>query len=245
MKHLIIAFVLLAGIGVAALSLVVRPAARHQENGLVVNDRIINNDELEARFSRQKQYYANREDFVKQLVTNQLLIQEAKRLGIDTEGAFREAMESFYEQSLIKVLMERKHQELPVEITEAEIDRYLALKGREVSFTLSPNGPDETSTGLNEERKESSFDTLSPAVRMNLVSVEQGAFSPPCQLDGKIVRCRLDASTDGKKTTELQTREKVRELLTTMKKEVALGNWIESLRKDASIVMPNQEGKRK
>lgn len=236
---------LLAGIGIAALALMLNPSGRHHhddnDDALVVNDRVIGSGELAARFARQKNYYENREEFIQQVVTNQLLIQEAQRLGIDTEAEFRAAMENYYEQSLIKILMERKHESLQLEVSEVEIDRYQQLLGAWVAFTIATVSEDGDST-VAEERKESSFETLSPAVRMILVSEDLGVFSHPYQLEGKMVRCRLDEVRGSEAAAEDPSRAKVRDLLMALEKESALGDWIESLREKASIVMPKGRG---
>ena len=63
-------------------------------------------------------HHENRQEFLKSVVVEQLLIQEAKRQKIDQEPQFREAIKNHYEQSLVKILLERKNQSLDETVTE-------------------------------------------------------------------------------------------------------------------------------
>src|SRR3989339_695076 len=90
---------------------------------LSINDRIISEAEFESALKR-KPSYMSREQFAESLIDKQLLIQEAVRMKINKEENFRSAVEIFYEQSLIKILLDRKLDSLVVDVTDAEMEKY-------------------------------------------------------------------------------------------------------------------------
>ncbi|HSR35908.1 MAG TPA: SurA N-terminal domain-containing protein, partial [Desulfurivibrionaceae bacterium] len=83
------------------------PATTATEDvAIQINDRIITraefNQKYQSRGGVQDPFTAQPgEDFIQALITKELLIQEAKRLGLDREEPFRQSVQNFYEQSLI------------------------------------------------------------------------------------------------------------------------------------------------
>ena len=59
--------------------------------------------------------------FIHSLINKELLIQEAQRLEINREESFRRSVENFYEQSLIKNLMDRKYADLKIKVSERDV----------------------------------------------------------------------------------------------------------------------------
>ncbi len=69
-------------------------------------------------------------DCVNSLITKELLLQESQREGIDKEESFRESIQNFYEQSLIKLLIDRKFASLHVTVSDEDVNRYIALMNK-------------------------------------------------------------------------------------------------------------------
>ena len=67
-----------------------------------------------------------RDDFVQYLIRRQLMIQEAARLKLDRKNEFVMTIQTYWESTLIRNLMDLKSQELKqhVLVTEDEITRY-------------------------------------------------------------------------------------------------------------------------
>ncbi len=89
-----------------------------------VNERTITREELEKSYS----YYISihgavkdRKTFIEELITKELLIQEAKKMGLDTEEPFRRSIQNYYEQTLIKNLTQKVMSEIKVSVSEDEI----------------------------------------------------------------------------------------------------------------------------
>lgn len=70
----------------------------------------------------------SRDDFVQYLIRRQLMIQEAARLKLDRKKEFVMTIQTYWESTLIRNLMDLKSQELKqhVLVTEDEITRYYA-----------------------------------------------------------------------------------------------------------------------
>ena len=67
-----------------------------------------------------------RKRFLENLINRKLILQEASRLGLDKEKDFLKAIERFWEQSLLKIMLDRKSKEVAdeVSVTDGEIEAY-------------------------------------------------------------------------------------------------------------------------
>jgi len=74
------------------------------------------------------------------IITHELLLQEAKRLNIDKEPTFRMSVQSYYEQSLIKILIDRQFHNTKTEVTDQDIDRYISNYGKIFTYTRLTGG---------------------------------------------------------------------------------------------------------
>ena len=109
----------------------------------VINGKEITSSEFDLRWSQIPEFarkmYAGaegRKRFLDELITRELLLQEAKRRGIDRERTLLERIERFKERSILDVLM-REEVDARITVTQEEIKAYYdANRG---SFTT----PDE------------------------------------------------------------------------------------------------------
>ena len=82
-----------------------------------INNYDITRDEFETLF-RESAYGKSdtpesRREFLGNLIDRKLILQYAQKEGLDREGAFLKMIESFWEQSLLKVALDRKNREIP------------------------------------------------------------------------------------------------------------------------------------
>ena len=103
------------------------------EPAIVINDRVISEKELDRIF-KSSPYSNHMAGVIDSVITNQLLIQEAIAQGINKEELFRASVENFYEQSLIKILIDRKFNSLEPEIPQEMVDRYRERSGKKVEY---------------------------------------------------------------------------------------------------------------
>jgi len=65
-----------------------------------------------------------KKDFLNFLINKKLMLQEAQKLGLDKEEGFLDMVESFWEQSLLKLIIEKKSKEIAstVQVYDKEIE---------------------------------------------------------------------------------------------------------------------------
>ena len=69
---------------------------------------------------------ASRKEFLNNYVTRLLILKEAEKVGLDKEPSFLKNVQFFWQQSLIKMMLDRKIKELSTRtgVTESEIKTY-------------------------------------------------------------------------------------------------------------------------
>ncbi len=207
------------------------------EPGLVVNDRIISRSELDE-FAEVGSYHSRGEGFWDAVITRELLIQEALKEGIHKEEAFRKSIESFYEQSLIKALIDRTYQRLSPEVTADMIERYKEMCNKTISYTkfvyesegaVDKEAPDSV---VNEARE---FEDLSGGLRFSLFMLEPGkSTSPELSNEGYVVY-RLDGVSEGSGTNDMEEDEEIRGTLMEQTREAMFDEWLGKIKKEAHI----------
>ena len=219
---------------------------------IVINDRIITETELEHRM-REKPHDKQEEAFIDSLITRELLIQEALRRGINKEESFRASVEEFYEQSLIKILLDRRYQEFAPQVSEAEIERYKKLAGHEVHLSKkryssaaaagagsapgSPQKPKKPQKPAKTESISAPFAFLSESLRFHLLNLEPGESTRPIATDkGYAVYTlkKLEPLKQAPGTSDFN-RDRVRTLIAEQKKELRYDQWTDKLREQAYI----------
>jgi len=138
-----------------------------------VNGHMISQKNIDEQALKQGYHSGDTNDSIDSLVTRQLLLDEAQRVGIDKEGDFRKALKDYYEQSLIRVLTDRKLKSITVTISEEDIDRYLSCSGKIYTFTRIPM---EKESPLTKQGRQNSvlFDDLSESLRSLLANLNTG-----------------------------------------------------------------------
>jgi uncharacterized protein YktA (UPF0223 family) len=204
-----------------------------------VNDRIITENELE-RLMRAKPHDMKKGQYIDSLIMNELLIQEAIRRDIHKEEAFRRSVENFYEQSLIKILLDRQYEAFRPIVTAAEVEKYRELAGSRV-FIQKHVYPDrkaaEKGKNSRTETVSARFAFLSDNLKFIALKLSPGDTSRPYETRQGVVVYTLektepaDPPSPGTKPDE----EAIRTFIRDHKKERLYDRWTDALRENARI----------
>ena len=210
---------------------------------LVINDRIITEAEIDKRLA-DKPHDMTEEQYIDSLIMQELLIQEALDRDIHQEESFRRSVESFYEQSLVKTLLDRQYRDFNPEVTDREVEKYKRLSGMDVEFTRRTyNTRSEAQNNENPSAvhsKSSPFVFLSDHLRFVFLTLAPGQTSAPRQTDEGYVTYRLDQTRPLKKpapAADMDT-QRIRNLIADQKQERLYDKWAENLRQQADIRRP-------
>ena len=82
-----------------------------------------------------------RKQYLDGLIEKEVLLQEAQRQGIDREKAFMKSIENYWEQALLKALLERKSKEILglTHVYDNEIEEYYKNSGEKQPFAKVKN----------------------------------------------------------------------------------------------------------
>lgn len=99
-----------------------------EKPAIKVNDVEISVSEFNKRFSQMKNSddtVENRKLFLENYLNRKVLLLEAQRLGIDKEESFLDAVEKFWEQSLLKIVVDRKLKEISqnIKVSKQEVQQ--------------------------------------------------------------------------------------------------------------------------
>lgn len=125
-----------------------------------INDFDLSLREFQLRLAEELKYDERlkltnqvKEDFLNQLIQEELLIQEAKRLRLDRKEKFVRAMERYWKSTLIRDLLESKAREIgpTTLVSQAEIEAHYERVKQEGNLV---GGVDETYNRMAEEVRE-------------------------------------------------------------------------------------------
>jgi len=173
------------------------------------------------------------------IIINELLLQEAQRQGIDKEPKFRVSVQNYYEQSLIKILIDRQFSDTKNEATGEDIDQYISNYGKIFTFSRLP---DKNSTNSNQlsQQKSVLFDDLSDSLKLKLGVMKEGDVVTDFYTGNEVVSFRLDKIEPGPDQEPcIGDRTAIKSIITNYKRERALTFWIKELRDQATITSPN------
>lgn len=228
---------LLAGLLIAPL---LTPRIHPVEGALVVNQRIYTPGELSVRMNTSAYHVENKNELIADLVYRELLLQEARREEIDREEAFRTSMRDFFEQSMIKTLLDRQYKSAQHEPDPAQISACMPLLGHK--FTLKRIlYPDQPSALSQQRGQEQTFVhrylDLPEETREALLNLKGGEMSAPLQSTGRWFRLQLldVIKLDDALPTDIEQEVLCRQEL----KRQSMQNWVENLYRKSDITLPD------
>jgi hypothetical protein len=82
-----------------------------------------------------------RKKYLDGLIEKEVILQEAQRHGIDREKDFMKSIENYWEQTLLKILLERKSKEISnmIHVYDNEIEEYYKNSGESLPFSKVKN----------------------------------------------------------------------------------------------------------
>lgn len=214
---------------------------------LLINDRVITMNEFDSLYAAKPVQIEGKDEFINALITKELMIQEAQKQGIDKDPAFRKAIQNYYEQSLIKLLMDRNFSRLPVQVSENDIDRYIALQTRNLHLTLATAEDEPSASAGRFTEKETKLvrcRDLSEDIREKINTLNEGESTNPIKAGPVYMVIRLDKIEPlDEKTAPAPNRKTIRLILAEQKKQQAMDQWMASLRQKATITNLLKEGR--
>lgn len=216
-----------------------KPLSKDQV-ALTVNGQIVPRTELDAEMRATGYHMEDYSELLDSAITRKLLIQEAQRQKIDKEESFRRSLKTFYEQSLVKVLMDRQYGDIKVEVTEEEVVKYLSCFGSTVRFTRFPVSGSPPYTINESEGVESTilFDDLAETMQITLAGLTEGETSTRFDTGNDLYVLRLDQKTTAAGLLSNPPEESyVRQLLMDYKRQGKMADWLNNLRKQANITI--------
>ncbi len=242
MKYLfIILFLVGLSSAIALYSFWPREPGPSQNVALRINGYSMSKKQVDAEIQNQGYHGGNREDQVEALVNRRLLLQEAQRLGIDKEEGFRKALELYYEQSLIKVLTDRKLSSISVDVSEQDIERYISCSGKMYTFTETPINRGKM---LKKQAVQHTvlFDNLCESLRLLLSFLQPGESASQYDAGAEISRIRLDKVEKADDVEPVAyDHDRVKELLINYQRGREVDRWNHELREKASVVIYDEE----
>ena len=208
-----------------------------------INGQKYTRESITSQYSKFGYHSDNKSEMIDTAISRELLIQEAQKQAIDRESSFRASLKNYYENGLIKILLDRKNDTLQIDISDADIDRYISFLNTLVSFTRLdkiPESDDEAAktTGVSTT---SLFDDLAIPVRLLLASLSPGSFKIKFDTGNEQYAIRLD-KIEPVVTEKAQApdREEIGLLLSEYRREQIIKEWYGDLRNQASITIHNK-----
>jgi len=147
------------------------------DNFLIINDFTMTKTEFQTICADEMEYNTIYKTSTKRnqalldcIIKKELLIQEAKRRGIDKGDKFITAIEKYWESTLIKLLMEKKNQEIQniTTISEKEINKeYDELKVKDETLPTLSTIEKEIATEILERKKTKTIENWIESLRTN------------------------------------------------------------------------------
>lgn len=208
-----------------------------------VNERYIPTSVVERFRKYSLDHVEADEECINSIITEEVLLQEALRQKLDQEESFRVAVKRFYEQSLVKTLLDSKLQSLHHDATQEEIDAYLALLNKIVNISLLPVHEPGAEVAASEKVDDinTSFQNLALAARMSLLFLKEGETTSPVDFFNSRYIIRLNSISAGDGAQSEVSHDKVKDLISEYRREEALRQWINGLVQAADVEIVNHK----
>ena len=135
----------------------------------------------EASFSMKLRFLASnpleaKEDFLEEMITQNILIQEAQKQNFDKDGAFMKEIERYWRQTLLKLLVKKKTEELSefIKISRAEIEEEYENLQRRIKAQIVIL--DEYDLAMKLSGALDNFDNVKMRVDQNIVSAKKAEW---------------------------------------------------------------------
>ena len=245
MKYL---YTILAIIGAATILTIffILPEKRTPQKDIAIsiNGHDFAKDTITAEGKKYGYHDDQKSEVFDTLITRELLIQEAERQDIHKEESFRRSLKNYYENSLVKTLLDRQNSKLQVTVTDVDIDNYIDFLGKIVTFTRLEKIPQyvaqvATAKGLTNTAL---FSELATPVRLLLSSLQPSEFGVRYDTGTENYALRLDSVQPAPDhAAKAVDKQRVREMLEEYQKEQQMKRWLLELRQNAKITIHKEQ----
>ena len=208
-----------------------------------INGQKYTRESITSRYSKFGYHSDNKAEMIDTAISRELLIQEAQRQAIDKEPNFRASLKNYYANGLIRILLDRKNDTIEIDITDADVDRYMSFLNTLVTFTRLGQIPqsEKEAAGATGVSTTSLFDDLAMPVKLLLASLSPGSFKVRFDTGNEQYAIRLDKIEPAMKEKDpAPDREEIRLLLSEYERERIINEWYSDLRNQASITIHNK-----
>ena len=238
MKYIwyIVAFVASFTILIASVMIDRQPAKKIV--AISVNNKQISRDEYNQQ--RAAVHASDERDFINSLVVRELMIQAAQKQGIDKDESFRRTIQDYYEQTLIKQVMDKKIKSIQAAITETEIDTFALFQGSTIKLTIFKSSDENAAkNGLFSKKMTKTVPAhdLAGEVSDRLEVLKVGERTTPFCSESGCEVFQLDAiiPASSRSVPSAASRNTMRATLLERKKQRVLDEWIADLKAKADI----------
>jgi len=209
-----------------------------------INGENYTRDAIISQYSKFGYHSDNTSEMITTAISRELLIQEAQKQDIDKETDFRTSLKDYYENGLIKILLDRKNDAIQLEIADTDIDKYISFLNTQVTFTQLDQIPKSvkeatSAAGLSIT---SPFNDLAMPIKLLLSSLSPGSFKIKFDTGNEQYAVRLDKIQPIIKEESLPPdREIIRRILADYKREQIINKWHTDLRDKAAITIHNEK----
>jgi len=233
--------------GISGVTLL-KPKPPLSKEGIRVNERVITVDEIEEGYREScaiAPVPADKKHFLDDLVTKEILIQEAKRLGLDREEPFRRSIQNYYEQTLLKNLTQSKMSGIKVSVSEPEIVSFYKSMGRvyELRVITLPTEREANEAIRNfpaarAEKRMLHVDEIPPEMLDSVLALRVGEVSlKPVPCAGGYFVFRLEGYKKETVPPLDAVREEIKKTIEGKKRQGEMEKWLEGLKKNARVTI--------
>ena len=241
MKYIWYLVALIAVFAAVILFFTIKRDLPEREYAITINQKHITQEEFTARFASvtSSVHNSDKKDFINTLIMKELLIQEAQKEGIDKDEKFRRSIQDYYEESLIKQVMDKKNKSIHVDVSDDEIDHFVTFQNSTIQVTMyaaeNENAAKNGQIKLQDTKTVRAAD-LSGDVEERLEALKVGEMTAPVCSGSGCDLFRLDSVTAPVlEKLSPETRKKMHDMLLERKKQRAIDSWLADTKKKSTI----------
>ena len=212
-----------------------------QGYAITINQKHITQDEFNSRFASVNStvHNSDKKDFINTLIMRELLIQEAQKEGIDKNESFRRSIQDYYEESLIKQVIDKKNKSINVAVTNDEIDHFASFQNSTIKVTVyaadNENAAKKGQIKIQDTKTVRVAD-LASEVEDRLESIKVGEMTPPiCSSTGCVLFRLNSVSAPISESLSPENRKKMHDVLLERKKQRAIDVWLADIKANSTI----------
>ncbi len=206
---------------------------------LGVNELVMSAQELQQRWQQRPYHQETSQSFLEELISQQLLVDQAIKQGVASEPAFKRSVQTFFEQSLVRTLLERKIASLETTVSSDEIAAWQQAWAQSYQLSLIRTGSAAASEQVVSQQLQQHFSELPDVFKLLLLNLQPGELSEPVSDGDGWLQLRIDRIEAAQPAAITQFSDAdVEQRLRMVKQQQELDRWMVSLKEQAEISYP-------